>query len=426
MLTIHPTKIGVNPIQPTGQHNTGDHNTGQHNTNILSVIPTIISQFLDNSEPVVIPPPTPPQPILEKIPPISIINNKIILETYNRKDIDLNLLYTPSYFETVNLDAKRVNLMKGGYFQKIDDLTFPYNNIVWLIEKNPVSIGIDKWLNQNANSSSDTNNYFQRITNFIKPLSDAVFETQSNRPEKVKESSEEPAQEEEEPGQDQEEEKQEEDQEEQGQEEEEQDQDQEEEPGQEEDQEGQEEDQDQEEEQGQEQGQDQYQDQEETIIKQNNVPSNPAKITIEIIKEKNIEHNGKVLKDILQECKSQPRTYETIDETGITYLLLERIVFDIYSQITFLHDNFNIVYSEFRYEYIYNINGKYVIFDVEKIAYLGNDKDNIVEKSKENNQLFSDFIQRLKFGESTFLQPANDTIIQNTNVEKLRNILLIS
>ena len=55
-----------------------------------------------------------------------------------------------------------------------------------------------------------------------------------------------------------------------------------------------------------------------------------------------------------------------------------------------------------------------------------NDKDNIVEKSKENNQLFSDFIQRLKFGESTFLQPANDTIIQNTNVEKLRNILLIS
>ena len=412
MLTdIHPTKIGVNPIQPTGQHNTGQHNTSENNTDIdiLSIIPTIISPVLDNSDPVIIPPP--PPPILEKINPITIINDKIILETYNRKDIDLNLIYTPSYFETVNLDAKRVNLMKGGYFQKIDDLTFPYNNIVWLIEKNPISIGIDNWLNAN----SPTDNFFQRITNFIKPLSDAVFETkqsiqnaietQSNRPEEVKESSEEHEEEDEEQVQEEDQE------------------DQEVQEDQDQDKEVQEEDQ---EVQDQDKDPDKDQDKEESIIKQNNVPGNPAKITIEITMETNIEDNGKVLKDILQECKSQPRTYETIDETGITYLLLERIVFDIYSQITFLHDNFNIVYSEFRYEYIYNINGRYVIFDAEKIAYLGNDKDSIVEKTKENNQLFSDFIQRLKFGESTFLQPANDTIIQNTNVEKLRNLLLIN
>jgi len=387
MLTdIHPTKIGVNPIQPTGQHNTDS------DTNILSVIPTIISPVLDNSKPIVIPP---PPSILEKINPISIINDKIILETYNREDIDLNLIYTKSYFETVNLDAKRVNLMKGGYFQKIDDLTFPYNNIVWLIEKNPGSIGIDNWLN--ANSSTD--NFFQRITNFIKPLSDAVFETkqsiqnaietQSNRPEEVNESSVEPVEDQAD-----------------------------------DDDEVQAEEEYKEDDEDKEEEQEEENEEPKEYVLNNNVHVNPAKITIEITMETNIEHNGNVLKDILQECKSQPRTYETIDETGITYLLLERIVFDIYSQITFLHDNFNIVYSEFRYEYIYNINGRYVIFDPEKITYLGNDKDSIVEKTKENNQLFSDFIQRLKFDESTFLQPANDTIIQNTNVEKLRNLLL--
>ena len=64
-----------------------------------------------------------------------------------------------------------------------------------------------------------------------------------------------------------------------------------------------------------------------------------------------------------------------------------------------------------------------MLFDTEKITYLGNDKINIFEKTKENNKIFSDFIQKLKFGNALFFQTTNDTIIENTNVEKLKKIL---
>ena len=46
------------------------------------------------------------------------------------------------------------------------------------------------------------------------------------------------------------------------------------------------------------------------------------------------------------------------------------------------------------------------------------------ELIKENNKLFAEFIQKLKFGELILFQSSNDTIIENTNVEKLRHLLL--
>ena len=96
----------------------------------------------------------------------------------------------------------------------------------------------------------------------------------------------------------------------------------------------------------------------------------------------------------------------------------------MHSQITFINENFNVIYSEFREELIYNINGRYVILDAEKITYMGNNAKIKAEKTKENNEAFSNFIQKIKFGESSMFYDSHDTVFENTRVEKLRSNLL--
>jgi hypothetical protein len=142
-----------------------------------------------------------------------------------------------------------------------------------------------------------------------------------------------------------------------------------------------------------------------------------SEMNIKIDIEPNIKNNGKELSEIIKEYTQLPRTIESIPETGITYLLLERIVFDLYSQISFLYETYSMIYSEFRENLIFNLNGRYVILDVDKIVYLGTDENTKKEKRDENNKLFSSFIQKLKYGD---IVVSNDTIIEYTNVEKLR------
>ena len=369
---------------------------------------------------------------------ISILPNKIILEAANRKDVNLNIIYTDFYFKTINLEPTDENIMTGGYFQKTEDLTIPFKYIVWLVEKNPITLGINTLFNKTGDIQTPSTDIFKTIKNYLLPNKSTtpILENKTIQESPVLENKiiqeppvlenkiiqeppvlenkiiqeppilenkiiqeppilenqiiqESPVLEnktiQEPPILENEEVK------------------------------------------------------TTSLFKNNELPTDQytqiintpplddsqinKNIKIEFIIEHDIENNGKSLKEILKECKESPRTIETIDESGITYLLLEKIVFDLYSQITFLNINFNTVYSEFREEFIYNINGNYVLFDTEKITYLGNDKINISGKTKENNKIFSDFIQKLKFGEATFFQTTNDTIIENTNVEKLKKLL---
>ena len=111
-------------------------------------------------------------------------------------------------------------------------------------------------------------------------------------------------------------------------------------------------------------------------------------------------------------------------ESGLDYLLLEKITFDLYSQKTYLAEHLNMVYSEFREEHIYNINGHYVIFDSEKLTYLGTDNTKITEAITKNNTDFCNFIQKMRLGGDSILLIPTNNIIENTNVDKLTKRLL--
>jgi len=319
---------------------------------------------------------------------VTITNNEIIVTINKRSDFDLEIIYTPLYFKTVDLDAENVIIMKGGYSDaEYNNLTSPYKNIVWLVERNPISLSVHNWIYPSDKEKpikdlTSQKPFFSLPTITMPEISMPDFTSNKKQvaQEEVKAEVNEEVKEEEQEVQETE---------------------------------------------VQEPEEIKEPDLQEEV-KELEVQEEPRPNTI-VIKfdiEKNIEYNGKDLKFILDIHKKSPRTIESIPESGMTYLLLEQIVFDMHSQLTFLNENFNVIYSEFREEFIYNINGKYVILDSEKITYNSNDPEKIKEKTKENNEAFSNFIQKMKFGESSSLFPSNDTIIENTRVEKLRANLL--
>jgi len=334
-----------------------------------------------------------------ELPPIqsvivSIIDGKSFLIRLNKKDVDLRIIYNPLYFHTIGLTAEIVTKsMKGGYYQKDEDLTFPFNYVVWMIEKNPITLTVSNYLQQQSIQStpySETpdlhslDNSSFGINNLGKKIGDLFNSTQEQKEESHEDGD---AQEDKESSQDEDDQLQ-----------------------QEEDDQLQEEEE--EDSQSVEDPQQEGESQQpiESVIQ-------PSEINIKIDIEPNIKNNGKDLSGIIKEYTQLPRTIESIPETGITYLLLEKIVFDLYSQKSFLYETYSMIYSEFRENTIFNLNDRYVILDVEKIVYLGTDENTKKEKHDENNKLFSSFIQKLKYGD---IFVSNDTIIEYTNVEKLR------
>ena len=162
---------------------------------------------------------------------------------------------------------------------------------------------------------------------------------------------------------------------------------------------------------------------EETVIQEPLPEYNVEKITITFDAETNIDHNGKNIKAIANELKQKERTIEDFSMSGFNYLLLERITFDLYSQKTYLYQQFNMIYSEFREEFIYNINGRYVLVDAEKLQYLGTDTSANSTANSDNNLLFIAFIQKIQDGGDSILQTSESHLIENTNVDKLLNMM---
>ena len=320
---------------------------------------------------------------------VNVIEDSFLIKL-NKSDIDIKLIYTPLYFHTVGLTAEIVSKpMKGGYYQKYEDLTFPFKYVVWMVEKNPISIMIHNYL-----KPLDTNDdsFFKKITNMFKsPKPDENYH-EDNEVESS-DSDQEEAQEEaqEEVQAVQEEETQEEVQEEKTQEE--------------------------VQKETQEEVQEEAKEEPELNIQSFSNSLSTNNIIIKIEMKPDIKNNGKTLTEIIQEYKQLPRTIESIPESGITYALLEKIVFDIYSQLLFLMETYNMIYSEFREDFIFNINDKYIILDIEKLIYLGPSENITAEKISENSISFSNFIQKLKYAD---IIVTNDNVIENTNVEKLR------
>lgn len=344
-------------------------------------------------------------------------DDEYILEINNRSDMDLKLVYNPTYFETVMLKSEMdvlqalintpVSLPEslsgpgpgslsekivGGYFQDTEKLSVPFKYLVYMIEKNPLSIGLHKFIQTitpksdvpnkpapttqfsiSANESGDKSTnvgIMDKITNMFKPNDDTLKKIE---PEPITEEPvieepviEEPVIEEpviEEPAI------------------------------------------------------------EEPVIEEPLPEYNVEKITITFDAEQNIDHNGKNVKTIAIQLKQKERTIEDFSMSGFNYLLLERITFDLYSQKTYLYQQFNMIYSEFREEFIYNINGRYVLVDAEKLQYLGTDTSANSTANSDNNLSFIAFIQKIQDGGDSILQTSESHLIENTNVDKLFNMM---
>ena len=358
------------------------------------------------------------------LPVVSIHNNNIVLKIHHITKWNLRDIYSMLYFKTVELEF--IVTMTGGWYQDYNNLTYPFKYIIYALDNTQnqeVKINKDSGYDDNKNQDNSNTNesFFQKIKNFIIP-------DNKSEPVKPDESESDESDESDEPD----------------------------EPDEPDESESDESDSSDEPDEPDELNEPVEPVKSEPVepvksepvepVKSEPVESEPVEpvksepvepvksdksptpdapdtITIQFKMETDIENNGKCLKDILKECKRAPRTIETIDESGMTYILLDRIVFDVYSQITYLTEHFKIVYSEFREEYIYNINGRYVIIDSEKLTQIDDTKPEFIQ---ENNKLFAEYIQKLKFGEVSMFQPTNDTIIENTNVEKLRYLLLNS
>ena len=321
----------------------------------------------------------------------------------NRDDIDIKLVYTPIFFHHLGLTAfislnktseqNSVNIT-GGYYQPIEKLTVPFKFFVYLIEKNPLSLAI-KNINFKPNSTDQTapddkskqnGDYSntkifsedkkqepsaqQSVENKPKiPQSNSknifdfsaitnLFASKKESPqhiEPIKELSNEPVQElSNEPVQ---------------------------EPS--------------------------------TVLEEND----REKINIKIKRNDFIEDrlyiidglNGKTLRVILNEYKNKPKTIEDFQYTGINYIILERIIVDIFSQLELLLNELNVIFTEINEDFIYNLNERHVLLNSSNLKYIGNDI-NIINTERENNKKKLNELVRRITGNEKF---------ENTKIYKL-------
>jgi hypothetical protein len=127
------------------------------------------------------------------------------------------------------------------------------------------------------------------------------------------------------------------------------------------------------------------------------------------------QQQSKILKlnDQMAELKIKPRTIEDFDETGMNYLLLEKITFDLYRQFE-IFAQVNVVPVELNQENIYKLNDVYVYLDNSKLE-MKTDEPEIL--NRQNKELFKKFIDELMFGGSGKMGGMD--LIENTKIEKL-------
>ena len=333
----------------------------------------------------------------------NLLDSYMVFKLENRDDIDIKLIYTPILFHHLGLTAfislnktseqNSVNIT-GGYFQPIEKLTIPFKFFVYLIEKNPLSLAIkninfksnstakpasDDKSNQNGDYSntkifsedkkmepstqqpvenkpkipqSNSKNIFDfsAITNLFASKKESpqhIEPVKEPSIEPVKEPSIEPVQE------------------------------------------------------------------LSTVLEENY----REKINIKIKRNDFIEDrlyiidglNGKTLREILNEYKNKPKTIEDFQYTGINYIILERIIVDIFSQLELLLNELNVIFTEINEDFIYNLNERHVLLNSSNLKYIGNDI-NIINTERENNKKKLNELVRRITGNEKF---------ENTKVYKL-------
>jgi len=60
----------------------------------------------------------------------------------------LNMIYSPVYFNTIELELMSGGTMIGGYYSREDNLTFPFNYFVYIIQDNPLFKGIEYFVSK--------------------------------------------------------------------------------------------------------------------------------------------------------------------------------------------------------------------------------------------------------------------------------------
>lgn len=333
----------------------------------------------------------------------NLLDSYMVFKLENRDDIDIKLIYTPILFHHLGLTAfislnktseqNSVNIT-GGYFQPIEKLTIPFKFFVYLIEKNPLSLAI-KNINFKSNSTAQTasddksnqNGDYSNTKIFSedKKMEPSTQQPVENKPkipqsnsknifdfsaitnlfaskkespqhiEPVKEPSIEPVKEPSiEPVQEL-----------------------------------------------------------STVLEENY----REKINIKIKRNDFIEDrlyiidglNGKTLREILNEYKNKPKTIEDFQYTGINYIILERIIVDIFSQLELLLNELNVIFTEINEDFIYNLNERHVLLNSSNLKYIGNDI-NIINTERENNKKKLNELVRRITGNEKF---------ENTKVYKL-------
>ena len=333
----------------------------------------------------------------------NLLDSYMVFKLENRDDIDIKLIYTPILFHHLGLTAfislnktseqNSVNIT-GGYFQPIEKLTIPFKFFVYLIEKNPLSLAI-KNINFKSNSTAQTasddkskqngdysntkifsedkkqepsaqqsvenkpkipQSYSKNIFDFSAITNLFASKTESPQHiEPVKEPSIEPVQElSNEPVQEL-----------------------------------------------------------STVLEENY----REKINIKIKRNDFIEDrlyiidglNGKTLREILNEYKNKPKTIEDFQYTGINYIILERIIVDIFSQLELLLNELNIIFTEINEDFIYNLNERHVLLNSSNLKYIGNDINIINTERTNNKKKLNELVRRITGNEK----------FENTKVYKL-------